>query len=64
MSVAEVARVNRGPAATLLALLLAVLAVGTSAGAFGVPEAAAARAPAGVDAPTGAVSLGGSPGAG
>jgi len=55
-SVTEVARVNRGPATTVLALLLAVLAVGTSAGAFGVQEAAAGRVPAPDDATTGSIS--------
>ncbi len=44
-SVATIVRVNRGASTAALALLLALLAVGTSAGAFGVPEAAAGAAP-------------------
>ena len=38
--------VNLGPSTAVLALLLAALAVGTSAGMFGVTEAAAGVAPA------------------
>ena len=38
-------RVNRGASTAALALLLALLAVGTSAGAFGVTEAAAGAGP-------------------
>jgi NADH-quinone oxidoreductase subunit N len=44
-SVAVVVRVNRGASTALVALLLALLAVGTSAGAFGVTEAAAGVGP-------------------
>ena len=46
ISVETVARVNRGASTAVLALLLAALAVGTSAGLFGVTEAAAGVAPA------------------
>jgi formate hydrogenlyase subunit 3/multisubunit Na+/H+ antiporter MnhD subunit len=44
-SVATITRVNRGASTAALALLLALLAVGTSAGAFGVTEAAAGPGP-------------------
>ena len=50
-SVATLVRVNRGPASALLAVLLAVLAVATSAGAFGLTDAAAGVGP-GIDAGT------------
>ena len=46
VSVATVARVNRGASTAIVALLLAALAVGTSAGAFGVTEASAGVGPA------------------
>jgi len=46
ISAATVVRVNRGASTAVLTLLLAALAVGTSAGLFGVPEAAAGVAPA------------------
>jgi NADH:ubiquinone oxidoreductase subunit 4 (subunit M) len=46
LSAETVARVNRGASTAVLALLLAALAVGTSAGLFGVSEAAAGVAPA------------------
>jgi formate hydrogenlyase subunit 3/multisubunit Na+/H+ antiporter MnhD subunit len=46
VSVATVARVNRGASTAVLALLLAALAVGTSAGAFGVTDASAGVGPA------------------
>ena len=52
-SVASIARVNRGASTAALALLLALLAVGTSAGAFGVTEAAAGVGP-GIEATTAA----------
>jgi len=44
-SSAAIVRVNRGASTAVLALLLALLAVGTSAGAFGVTEAAAGAGP-------------------
>jgi len=44
-SSAAIVRVNRGASTAALALLLALLAVGTSAGAFGVVEAAAGAGP-------------------
>jgi Proton-conducting membrane transporter len=46
VAVGSVARVNRGASTAVLALLLAALAVGTSAGAFGVTEASAGVGPA------------------
>jgi hypothetical protein len=46
ISAETVVRVNRGASTALLALLLAALSVGTSAGLFGVTEAAAGVAPA------------------
>ena len=45
VSVEAVARVNRGAGTAALALLLAALAVGTSAGLFGVTDAAAGVGP-------------------
>lgn len=46
ISIETVVRVNRGASTAVLALLLAALAVGTSAGLFGVTSAAAGVAPA------------------
>lgn len=46
VSLETVGRVNRGASTAALALLLAALAVGTSAGLFGVTQAAAGVAPA------------------
>jgi NADH:ubiquinone oxidoreductase subunit 4 (subunit M) len=46
ISAETVVRVNRGASTAVLALLLAALAVGTSAGMFGVTSAAAGVAPA------------------
>jgi NADH-quinone oxidoreductase subunit N len=44
-SIETIARVNRGASTAVLALLLAALAVGTSAGLFGVTDAAAGVGP-------------------